>query len=281
VAEPSTGSDDSGPVILTEVADRVGIITLNRPARRNALNGALIGALDGAVQQMADDNDVKVVVLTGAAAAGRHGGFCSGGDVRSGGRGAPGSEKGVPPDALSGDLSRHDRHAAMLLHLMAKPTIAMVGGPAVGAGCSLAAACDLRFASEDAVFSAGFLPNGLAGDYGGSFFWTRIGGTGLARRLYLLNEKIVAAEALTLGMVHAVVPPEELRSYTDQVARQLVQSPATVLSLVKDNLNAAEDEVERRRWLFAHEAENQRTAGGALAERMARKQPEAGRPSGS
>ena len=281
MAEPSTGSDDSGPVILTDVADRVGTITLNRPARRNALNGALIGALDEAVQQMADDDDVKVVVLTGAAAAGRHGGFCSGGDVRSGGRGAPGSEKGVPPDALSGDLSRHDRHAAMLLHLMAKPTIAMVGGPAVGAGCSLAAACDLRFASEDAVFSAGFLPNGLAGDYGGSFFWTRIGGTGLARRLYLLNEKIGAAEALTLGMVHAVVPPEELRSYTDHVARQLVQSPATVLSLVKNNLNAAEDEAERRRWLFAHEAENQRAAGSALAERMARKQPETGRPSES
>ncbi len=165
---------------------------------------------------MADDREVKVVVLTGTAAAGRHGGFCSGGDVKSGGRGAPGSEKGVPPDALSGDLSRHDGHAAMLLHLMAKPTIAMVGGPAVGAGCSLAAACDLRFASEDAVFSAGFLPNGLAGDYGGSFFWTRIGGTGLARRLYLLNEKIGAAEAMTLGMVHAVVPPEELRSYTNR-----------------------------------------------------------------
>jgi 2-(1,2-epoxy-1,2-dihydrophenyl)acetyl-CoA isomerase len=280
VTEPSTGSDDSGPVILTEVADRVGTITLNRPARRNALNGALIGALDGAVQQMADDNDVKVVILTGAAAAGRHGGFCSGGDVRSGGRGAPGSEKGVPPDALSGDLSRHDRHAAMLLHLMAKPTIAMVGGPAVGAGCSLAAACDLRFASEDAVFSAGFLPNGLAGDYGGSFFWTRIGGTGLARRLYLLNEKIGAAEALALGMVHAVVAPEDLRSYTDGVARQLVRSPAEVLSLVKDNLNGAEDEVERRRWLFAHEAENQRVAGRALGERMARKQSEADEPSG-
>ena len=159
----------------------------------------------------------------------------------------------------------------MRLHLMPKPTIAMVGGPAVGAGCSLAAACDLRFASDDAVFSAGFLPNGLAGDYGGSFFWTRIGGTGLARRLYLLNEKIEAPEALALGMVHAVVAPEQLRSYTDGIAHQLVQAPASALALVKDNLNAAEDEVERRRWLFAHEAENQRTAGHALVERLARR----------
>ena len=207
-------------MILTEVVDRVGTITLNRPARRNALNGELIGALDDAVRHMADDSDAKVVVLTGAAPEGGHGGFCSGGDVKGGGRGGPGSEKGVPPDALSGDLSRHDLHAAMRLHLMPKPTIAMVGGPAVGAGCSLAAACDLRFASEDAVFSANFSPNGLSGDYGGSFFWTRIGGTALARRLYLLNEKIPATRALELGMVHAVLPPAELRVYTYEIAHR-------------------------------------------------------------
>ena len=222
-SEPTPG--DTDPVILTEVVDRIGTITLNRPARRNALNGELIGALDQAVRQMADDPEAKVIVLTGAAPEGGHGGFCSGGDVKGGGRGSPGSEKGVPPDALTGDLSRHDRHAAMLLHLMPKPTIAMVGGPAVGAGCSLAAACDLRFASEDAVFSTNFSPNGLSGDYGGSFFWTRIGGTALTRRLYLLNEKIPAARALELGMVHEVLAPAELRAYTYEVANKLVRTP--------------------------------------------------------
>lgn len=156
-AKPSAETAQrSEPVILTEVVDRVGTITLNRPRRRNALNGELIAALDGAVRQMADDDEAKVVVLTGAASEGAQGGFCSGGDVKEGG-GSPGGEKGVPPEALSGDLARHDLHAAMLLHLMPKPTIAMVGGPAVGAGCSLAAACDLRFASEDAVFSTKIL----------------------------------------------------------------------------------------------------------------------------
>src|SRR5580698_3512883 len=228
--------DDTEPVLFTEVAGRVGTITLNRPERRNALNGELIGALDAAVRHMADDPEVKVVVLTGAAPAGGYGGFCSGGDVKDG-AGGPGGEKGVPVDALSGDLSRHDLHAAMLLHVMPKPTIAMVGGPAIGAGCSLAAACDLRFASEDAVFAAAFTPNGLSGDYGGSFFWTRIGGTGLARRLYLLNERIPAARALELGMVHEVLPPEQLLEYTMDVARRLVRTPAALLELVKDNLN--------------------------------------------
>ncbi len=273
---PAAHADDDEPVILTDVTDRVGTITLNRPARRNALNGELIGALDGAVRQMAEDPDAKVIVLTGAAPEGGQGGFCSGGDVKSGGRGSPGSEKGVPPDALSGDLSRHDLHAAMLLHLMPKPTIAMVGGPAIGAGCSLAAACDLRFASEDAVFSANFSPNGLSGDYGGSFFWTRIAGTALARRLYLLNEKIPAAQALELGMVHAVLPAGELHAYTYEVAHKLVRTPATLLALVKDNLNAAEDEVERRRWLFAHEAENQGASARAMMARLAQKEQAAG-----
>ncbi len=274
-AEPSPATADDGeePVILTEVTDRVGTITLNRPARRNALNGALIAALEEAVRQMADEADAKVIVLTGAAAEGSHGGFCSGGDVKSTiGRGEAGGEKAVPVDALSGDLSRHDQHAAMLLHQMPKPTIAMVGGPAVGAGCSLAAACDLRFASEDALFATKFSPNGLSGDYGGSFFWTRIGGTALARRLYLLNEKIPAPRALELGMVHAVLPPRELRPYTYEIAAQLVRTPATLLATVKENLNAAEDEVERRRWLFAHEAENQLKSAQSGIERRARRE---------
>ena len=267
--DPSAAVPDA-PVLLAEVADRIGVLTLNRPARRNALNGELMAALDGAVKAMAADNDVKVVILTGAPPEGGHGGFCSGGDVKDGGRGAPGSELGVPADALVGDLSRHDLHAAMLLHLMPKPTIAMVGGPAVGAGCSLAGACDLRFASSDAVFAANFSPNGLSGDYGGSFFWTRIGGTALARRLYLLNEKLPADRALELGMVHEVLPPQQLLEYTMDVARRLVRTPAALLELVKDNLNAAEDEVARRRYLFAHEAENQAVSARLMRDRIRR-----------
>jgi 2-(1,2-epoxy-1,2-dihydrophenyl)acetyl-CoA isomerase len=270
VAQQPSGTVPDAPVLLTEVIDRIGVLTLNRPTRRNALNGALMAALDGAVKAMAAEAEVKVVILTGAAPDGGNGGFCSGGDVKDGGRGGPGAELGVPPEALAGDLSRHDLHAAMLLHLMPKPTIAMVGGPAVGAGCSLAAACDLRFASSDAVFAANFSPNGLSGDYGGSFFWTRIGGTGLARRLYLLNEKLPAVRALELGMVHEVLPPEHLREYTMDVARRLARTPAALLGLVKDNLNAAEDEAARRRYLFAHEAENQAVSGRLMRDRMRR-----------
>ena len=255
-------------VLLTDVSDRIGTITLNRPDRRNALNGEVIAALDAAVKAMAADPAVKVVILTGAAADGSHGGFCSGGDVKGGSRGSGGMELGVPPNALEGDLARHDSHAAMLLHRMPKPTIAMVGGPAVGAGCSLAAACDLRFASDDAVFAANFTPNGLSGDYGGTFWWTRIAGTAVARRLYLLNEKITAEHALTLGMVHAVLPAVELRDHVYAIAAQLARTPAELLALVKDNLNQAEDEVDRLRFLFANEANNQAEGAKAMMAKL-------------
>lgn len=258
-------------VVLTEVADRVGTITLNRPERRNALDGETVAALDAAVKHMAADDGVKVVVLTGAPAPGAAGGFCSGGDTK-GGRSTPGMELGVPPDALEGDLARHDTHAAMLLHLMPKPTIAMVGGPAVGAGCSLAAACDFRFAAEDAVFMAGFTPNGLSGDYGGTLWWTRIAGTAVARRLYLLNERIPAAEALALGMVHAVLPADRLHDHVREVAGTLARIPREVLALVKDNLNRAEDDADHRRSAFAHEAANQIASAAAMRVRFERRQ---------
>jgi 2-(1,2-epoxy-1,2-dihydrophenyl)acetyl-CoA isomerase len=258
--------------VLTEVTEnKVGIITMNRPERRNAVNGPLAEQLDAAVKAMAADGEVKVVVLTGAAPEGGTGGFCSGGDTKRDATDSSGLALGVPPDALAGDLARHDGHASMLLHQMPKPTIAMVGGPAVGAGFALAAACDLRFASDEALFCAGFTPNGLAGDYGGSFFWTRIVGTATTRRLYLLNEKVPAARALELGMVHEVLPPDQLRAYTLEVASALARVPREVMALVKDNLNQAEDDIDRRRWLLAHEAENQIASGRAMADRMQRK----------
>lgn len=260
---------DDEPLVLTDVTDRIGTITMNRPHRRNALNGPLIMALDAAVKTMADDDGVKVVILTGAGPDGASGGFCSGGDTKDGGF-APDPDVGVPVDALEGDLARHDRNAPMLLHLMPKPTIAMIGGPAVGAGFSLAAACDLRYMADDAVLRSGFAPNGLSGDYGGSVFWTRIVGTAVARELYLLNDEITASRALELGMVHAVLPGAELDAHTWAIAQRLLRVSGAVLGHVKDNLNQAEDEVERRRQLFAHEAENQISSARRRTEKRPR-----------
>jgi 2-(1,2-epoxy-1,2-dihydrophenyl)acetyl-CoA isomerase len=121
------------------------------------------------------------------------------------------------------------------------------------------------------VFATNFSSNGLSGDYGGSFLWTRIIGTARARQLYFLNEVIAANRALELGMVHAVIPAAELREHTFGVARRLLRTSASLLALVKDNLNQAEDDGERRRYLFAHEAENQIESGRLIAARMQQK----------
>lgn len=264
-------TDAAAPVILTEVADRIGTITLNRPHRRNALNRELIAALDVAVQEMAGRDDVKVVILTGAPGDGALGGFCAGGDIKDSSAVRGEGRTDHPLHPLEGDLSRHDLQAAMLLHTMPKPTIAMIGGPAVGAGCSLAGACDLRFASEDAVFASSFTANGLSGDYGGTFLWTRIIGTARTRELYFLNDKLTAQQAYEWGMVHRVLPAAELWDHTMQVAHQMLRTPASLLALVKDNLNQAEDDADRRRTLFAIESANQLQSVKDIAERMQRR----------
>lgn len=263
-------AEDRSPVILTEVNNRIGVITLNRPHRMNALNGELMDALDVAVQEMAADDGVKVVVLTGAPKGDALGGFCSGGDTKDGG-GDRRALMGADPDAAADDPTRFDLHAPMLLHSMPKPAIAMIGGPAVGAGCSLAAACDLRYASEDAVFATNFSAVGLSGDYGGTLFWTTIIGTARTRELYYLNDKLTARQALGWGMVNEVLSAAELEEYTMGVAERLLRTPASLLALMKDNLNQAEQEADRRRYLFALEAGNQRQASADIAERMRRK----------
>ena len=201
-------------------------------------------------------------MLTGAAAPGAVGGFCSGGDRRSG-RSA-GMELGVPPDALDGDLARHDHHAAMLLHLMPKPTIAMVGGPAVGAGCSLAAACDLRFASDDAVFAAGFTPQRPVGRLRRHLLVDadrRHGGG--PSPLPAEREDPGGPGAGASGWCTPWYRRDELAAHVRDVAARLARIPRELLALVKDNLNQAEDDAERRRFLFANEANNQIEAGGA------------------
>jgi 2-(1,2-epoxy-1,2-dihydrophenyl)acetyl-CoA isomerase len=266
-----TQSSLAEPVILTDVHNRIGIVTLNRPQRRNALNGELIEALDAVIQQMAEDEAVKIVVLTGAAPEGGYGGFCSGGDIKDGGVQRPAGDDrpmGAAPGTTEDDLARFDLHAPLLLHTMGKPTIAMIGGPAVGAGLGLAGACDLRYASDDAVFAANFSANGLSGDYGGTQFWTNIIGTARTRELYYLNDKLTAREACDWGMVNKVLPAAELRDYTLGVAERMLRTPASLLALVKDNLTQAEQDADRRRRLFTNELRNQGQAVQDIAERM-------------
>jgi 2-(1,2-epoxy-1,2-dihydrophenyl)acetyl-CoA isomerase len=126
------------------------------------------------------------------------------------------------------------------LHEIYKPTIAMVNGPAAGAGMALALACDLRIAAQSARFITAFANVGFSGDFGGSYFLSKLVGTGRARELYYTAEPLDAAQALALGVVNWVVADADLLTSTMQLAQKLAGGPRIALALMKQNFNAAE-----------------------------------------
>lgn len=230
----AAGSD----TILCTVEGRVAVVTLNRPDRLNALSDELKDHLPVVLERLRDDLAVGCVVLTGA---GR--GFCSGGDLREREDGAapPPAHPDAPKHYAQVNLLMARMDAARLIHLMPKPVIAMINGPCAGAGFSLAGACDLRFAGASAVLTSAFTRAGLSGDYGGTWFWTRILGTAQARELYMLSERIAAGDALARGLVHRVWPDDELRARTMTIAHAIADGPAWAHAYAKNNLNAAVD----------------------------------------
>ena len=222
---------DAQPELLESIEDGIATLTFNRPERLNALSTPIMqGLLDG-LPRLAGDPAVKVVVLTGAGRA-----FCAGGDVKSMAEG--GGERRSMAKAAAHLRSRME--VSRILHELPKPTIAMINGPAAGAGLALALACDLRIAGTSARLVTAFVRVGFSGDFGGSYFLTRLIGTARARELYFTGRSVDADEALTLGLVNQVVPDEGLDAATTELARSLAHGPSIALSLMKRNLNCAE-----------------------------------------
>ena len=216
--------------LLESVSDRVATLTLNRPDRLNALSTPMLDGLLEALPRLAADPEIAVVILTGA---GR--GFCAGGDVKGMAEGA--SQLGLE-DAVQRLRGRME--VSRLLHEIPKPTIAMVNGPAAGAGLAMALACDLRVASESARFITAFAKVGFSGDFGGSYFLSKLVGSGKARELYYTGEPLGASQALALGIVNQVVADSELAEATMTLAARLAHGPGIALGLMKKNFNAAE-----------------------------------------
>jgi 2-(1,2-epoxy-1,2-dihydrophenyl)acetyl-CoA isomerase len=127
-----------------------------------------------------------------------------------------------------------------LLHEIPKPTIAMVNGPAAGAGLAMALACDLRIAATSARFITAFAKVGFSGDFGGSYFLSKLVGTGKARELYYTGGHLSAAQALALGVANRVVADADLADDTMILAKELARGPGIALGLMKQNFNAAE-----------------------------------------
>jgi 2-(1,2-epoxy-1,2-dihydrophenyl)acetyl-CoA isomerase len=230
IRQIDTGSED----LLARVEDRVAYLIMNRPERRNALSAGMLKGLEIALLDAEKSHDVGCVVLTGTGEA-----FCAGGDVKAmNERNASGGRKTGIDEAIAAQRMSQ-RNTAGRLYSMPKPTIAAIPGAAAGAGLALAMACDFRIASDAALLTTAFARVGFSGDYGGTFFMTRLIGSAKARELYFLSEKLDAKHAERLGLVNRVVPALALEEETSALAGRLANGPTVAFRYMKENLNRA------------------------------------------
>ncbi len=234
--------------LLYTLQDGVATITLNRPDVFNALNDEITYELQDALKQVAKDDNVRVVVLTGAGKA-----FCSGQDLKA----ASGQQKRSFIDSL------HKRYNPIIraMRNLPKPIVCRLNGVAAGAGCSLALACDVIVAQEEAQLIEVFVNIGLVPDSGSSFFLPKLVGMNKAFELCSMGTRVKAKEAHAMGLINKTVPAEELDSavkfYTDYYA----QAPTKAIGLMKKMLNrAASSTLED---MLEYEAYCQEIAGGS------------------
>ncbi|WP_028709729.1 enoyl-CoA hydratase-related protein [Propionicicella superfundia] len=221
--------------LLTEVTEGVGVMTMNRPERRNALSDEMVAAIGDALAAWDADPHVGAIVLTGAGTA-----FCAGGDVvdfaSRGGLNNGRSE--VDPERVAW-LRACQQSSVGALAACGTPTIAAVPGAAAGAGLGLALACDLRIGTQDSLFTTAFAGVGLSGDYGVTWHLTRLIGPARARQMLFFGDRVTGEQALAWGLVNWLVEPEELRDQALAIAARLATGPRFAVSQMKRNLAVA------------------------------------------
>ena len=228
--------DEPSGELIRELHDGVLILTLNRPQQHNALTYEMYEGLREALSQANRSPDIRVVVIEGAGPS-----FCSGGDVArmASSLSSAAKDTAVPDSQARQAALRQRTEIVELLHQIPKPTIAMLRGHAVGAGLSLALACDIRVADPTVRLMTGFAKVGLSGDFGGHYFLPRIVGMAKAREMYLLSRPVLANEALAFGLVSDIVDAADLRSHGLILARELADGPSFAYASMKANLNDA------------------------------------------
>ena len=217
--------------LLEAIDGGIATLTMNCPEARNALSRDMMMALAEALPRLANDPAVRLVVLTGTGAA-----FCSGGDVKGFARNAAGAPVTVSFDSKVTDL-RMRMEAVRWLHEMPKPTLAVIPGPAAGAGLSLALACDLRICADNAKLTTAFSKIGLSGDFGGSFFLNHLVGAAKAREMYFTGEVVLGTEAARIGLVNRAVPAADLPAAAAAWAAELAALPTVAVGYLQRNLN--------------------------------------------
>ena len=218
----SAGGSDTGGVRYAVGDDGVATLTLDRPDKRNAVMPPDWGALEERLDEGAADPRVRVFVLTGAGEV-----FCAGGDLKTMGERLEHSSV-----RRARELTRMSR-AIQRFRETPKPIVALVNGPAIGAGCVLALACDLRLAKASASFSVPFLRVGMQPDFGGAYFLPRLIGTARTFELLWTGDSLDAEAAARIGLVNRVFPDAEFDASASAFLRRVAQGPAGALAMSK------------------------------------------------
>ena len=207
-----------------DVQQGIATITLNRPAVYNALNDEITFELQEALKTAAKEDAVRVIVLTGEGKA-----FCSGQDLKA----EPADKKRSFLDSL------HKRYNPIIraMRNLPKPILCRLNGVAAGAGCSLALACDMIIASEEATLIEVFINIGLVPDSGSSYFLPRAIGYAKAFELCAMGSKVKATEAQALGLVNKVVPADQLDMAVSEYANYFAKAPTRSIGIIKKMLN--------------------------------------------
>lgn len=214
--------------IILDKAEGIATLTLNRPEKLNALNDAMAAELVDAFTQVEQDNDVRVLVITGAGRA-----FWAGADIKDSFlKRIEERKRGEESYALVGWLHK----TCLQLRNMPKPVIASINGYAVGIGVTLPLQCDIRIASEEAMFSVPFVRLGLIPEFGSTYSLTRLIGIAKACELVFTGKFIGAKEAKEIGLVNEVVPAAKLKAATYELAKTIAQGAPLALQIAKEGL---------------------------------------------
>jgi enoyl-CoA hydratase len=207
--------------ILVEREDRIAIITLNRPQVLNALSQATVDELDAAIDELGADEGVRAIIITGAGDKA----FAAGADIKE-------LHDLSSANEAAEFIGRRHRFLFKLAKLP-KPVIAALNGYALGGGCEMALACDIRIAAETARLGQPEINVGMIPGTGGTQRMLRLVGPGMAKYLILTGDHVSAQEALRIGLVERVVPPEKLMDEAKALAAKLAAKPPVAIALAK------------------------------------------------
>lgn len=210
--------------VLLENEGRIATLTINRPKALNALNLETLLEIKAAIEVVRDDNDVDVLIVTGAGEKA----FVAGADITY----------MLDINAMQGrEFGQIGQGVFSLIEGMSKPVIAAINGFTLGGGCELAMACDFRICTEKSLFGQPEVGLGVTPGFGGTQRLPRLVGTGMAKQLLYTGDTINAQEALRIGLVNAVVPAESLMDYVKKIANKIASRGSIAVRFCKDAVN--------------------------------------------